>query len=63
MNILHFYFSSPLIFIILGANRYLFSNTLSLHSSFNIRDRTSEPYCTTGYVMVLYILITVYCTK
>ena len=35
----------------------LFSNTLSLHSSFNIRDHVSQPYSTTGSIIVLYVLI------
>jgi hypothetical protein len=35
----------------------LFSNTLSLCTSFNIRDRLSHSCRTTGKIMVLYILI------
>jgi hypothetical protein len=35
----------------------LFSNTLSLCSSLNIRDQVSHPYRTTGKIRVLYILI------
>ncbi|PNF36932.1 hypothetical protein B7P43_G08055, partial [Cryptotermes secundus] len=35
----------------------LFSNTLSLCSSLNIRDQVSHPYRTTGKIVVLYILI------
>ena len=35
----------------------LFSNTLSLHSSLNVRDHVSQPYSTTGNIIVLYILI------
>jgi hypothetical protein len=34
----------------------LFSNTLSLHSSLNVRDQVSHPYWTTGKIIVLYIL-------
>jgi hypothetical protein len=34
-----------------------FSNTLSLCSSFNVRDQASHPYRTTGKIIVLYILI------
>jgi len=32
-------------------------NTLSLHSSLNVRDHVSQPYGTTGNIIVLYILI------
>jgi hypothetical protein len=35
----------------------LFSNTLSLCSSLNVRDQVSCPYKTTGKVVVLYILM------
>jgi hypothetical protein len=35
----------------------LFSNTLSLCSSLNIRDQVLHPYRTTGKIIVLYILI------
>ncbi|PNF23232.1 hypothetical protein B7P43_G01124, partial [Cryptotermes secundus] len=35
----------------------LFSNTLSLCSSLNVRDQVSHPYRTTGKILVLYILI------
>jgi hypothetical protein len=34
----------------------LFSDTLSLCSSLNIRDQVSHPYKTTGRIMVFYIL-------
>ena len=34
----------------------LFSNTLSLDSSLNVRDHVSQPYSTTGNIIVLYIL-------
>ena len=37
--------------------RILFSNTLSLHSSLNVKDHVSQPYSTTGNIIVLYILI------
>jgi hypothetical protein len=37
--------------------RTLFSNTLSLRSSFNVSDQVSHPYRTTGKIIVLYILI------
>jgi hypothetical protein len=36
--------------------RTLFSNTLSLCSSFNVRTQVSHPYKTTGRIVVLYIL-------
>jgi hypothetical protein len=35
----------------------IFSNTLSLCSSLNVRDQASHPYRTTGKIIVLYILI------
>ncbi|PNF25245.1 hypothetical protein B7P43_G13294, partial [Cryptotermes secundus] len=35
----------------------LFSNTLRLRSSLNVRDQVSHPYRTTGKIIVLYILI------
>jgi hypothetical protein len=35
----------------------LFSNTISLCYSLNIRDEVSHPYKTTGKIIVLYILI------
>jgi hypothetical protein len=52
-----YYFSfasllSPNIFL-----RILFWNTLSLHSFLNVRDHVSQPYSTTGNIIVLYILI------
>jgi hypothetical protein len=39
--------------ILLGS---LFSNTLSLRPSLNVRDQVSTPYKTTGKIRVLYIL-------
>ena len=45
---------------LLGPNirlRILFSNTLSQNSSLNVRDHVSQPYSTTGNIIVLYILI------
>jgi hypothetical protein len=36
--------------------RTMFSSTLSLCSSPNVRDQVSHPYKTTGRIMVLYIL-------
>jgi hypothetical protein len=35
----------------------LFSNTLNLCSSLNVRDQVSYPYKTTGKIIVLYILL------
>ena len=35
----------------------IFSNMFSLHSSLNVRDHVSQPYSTTGNIIVLYILI------
>jgi hypothetical protein len=35
----------------------LFSKTLSLHSSFSVSDQVSQPYKTTGKIMIRYILI------
>jgi hypothetical protein len=35
----------------------LFSNTLSLCSSLNVKDQVSHPYKTTGKIIILYILI------
>jgi hypothetical protein len=54
-NFLH----SPVISSLLGPNillRTLFSNTLSLYSSPNVRDQVSHPHKTTGRIMVLYVL-------
>jgi hypothetical protein len=35
----------------------LLSNNLSLHSSLYLRDHFTQPYSTTGSVIILYILI------
>ena len=35
----------------------LFSNSLSLHSSLNVRGQISQPYKTTGKIRVLYVSI------
>ena len=35
----------------------IFSNSLSLHSSFNVSDQVSDPQKSTGKIIVLYILI------
>jgi hypothetical protein len=50
-NFLH----SPIASSLLGPNillRTLFSNTLSLWSSLNVRDQVAHPYKTTGRIMV-----------
>jgi hypothetical protein len=50
---------SPITSSLLGPNiplSTLFSNTISLRSSLNVRDQVSHPYKTTGRIMVLYIL-------
>ena len=55
-NFLH----SPITPSLLGPNillNTLFSNTLSLCSSRNVKDQVSHPYKTTGKIIVLYILI------
>ena len=39
----------------------LFSNTLSLHSSLNMRNQISHPYKTRGKIIVLYILNFIFC--
>jgi hypothetical protein len=54
-NFLH----SPVTSSLLGPNiplNTVFSNTLSLCSSLNVRDRVSHPHKTTGRIMVLCIL-------
>ena len=51
---------SPLTSSLLGPNillSTLFSKTLSLHSSLNVSDQLSQPYKTTGKIIVLHILI------
>ena len=48
----------PVTSSVLGPNillNTLFSNTLSLCSSFNVSDQVSRPYKTTGKIKVLYI--------
>jgi hypothetical protein len=55
-NFLH----SPVTSSLFGQNIFpstLFSNTLSLCSSLNVRDQVSHPYRTTGKITVLHILI------
>jgi hypothetical protein len=52
-NFLH----SPITSSLFGPNillRTLFSNTLSLRSSLNVRDQVSQAYKTSGRIMVLY---------
>ena len=54
-NLLHSPFSSHL-----GPNirlKTLFSNTLGLHSSLNVRDHASQPYSTSCNIIGLHILI------
>ena len=52
---------SPLPFLIPLGPKYShqdpLSNTLSLDSSLNVRDHVSQPYSTTGNIIVLNILI------
>jgi hypothetical protein len=51
---------SPVTLSLFGANillNTLFSNTLSLCYSLDVRDQVSHPYRTTGKIIVLYILI------
>jgi hypothetical protein len=55
----------PPLISLLGPNillSTLFSNTLSLCSSLNVRDQVSHPYRTTGKIIVLYILIFMFLT-
>jgi hypothetical protein len=55
-NVLH----PPVTHFLFGPNiliSNLFSNTLSLCSYLNVRDQASQPYRTTGKIIVLYILI------
>jgi hypothetical protein len=54
-NVLH----SPFISSLLGSDilfSTLFSNTLSLCPSLNVRDQVSHPYKTAGRIVVLYTL-------
>ena len=54
-NFLH----SPVIPSLLARNIFvstLFSNTLNLCSSLKVRDQVSQPYNTTGNIIVLYVL-------
>jgi len=53
---------SPITSSLLGPNillNTLFSNTVSLHSSFNVRDHVPHPCKTIGKIIVRYILIVV----
>jgi len=38
----------------------LYSDTLSLRSSFNVSNQVSDPYKTTGKIIILYILIRIF---
>jgi len=35
----------------------LFSDTLNLYSSLSVRDQVSNPYKTTGKIMILYVFL------
>jgi hypothetical protein len=53
----------PIISSLLDPNILLstvFSNTLSVFPSFNIRDQVSHPYETTGNIIFLYILVFIF---
>jgi hypothetical protein len=57
---LHSFLQPPVTSSLFGPNillSTLFSNTLNLRSSLNVRDQISHPYKTTGKIIVLYILI------
>jgi hypothetical protein len=59
-SLLHNFLHSPVTSSLFGRNIFLstlFSNTLSLCSSLNVRDQVSHPYRTTGKSIVLYSLI------
>jgi hypothetical protein len=64
MKLLIMLFSpTSLYFFPLGPNillSTLFSNTIGLCSSLNVRDQLSHPHKTTGKIIVLYILIVMY---
>jgi hypothetical protein len=54
------FFQPPLTSSLLDPNiilSTLFTNTLNLCSSLNVRDQVSHPYKTTGKSLILYILI------
>jgi hypothetical protein len=60
MKLLIMQFSpTPITLSLYGPNilNSLFSNTLSLCSSLNVRDQDSHPYKTTGKIIVIYIII------
>jgi hypothetical protein len=59
-SILCSFLQSPVTSYLFGPNIFLstlFSNTLSLCFSLNVRDQVSHPYSTTAKIIVLYILI------
>ena len=61
-NFLHF----PVISSFLAPNIFLstlFSNTLNLCSSLNVRDKVSQPYNTIGNIIVLYLIENIYALK
>jgi hypothetical protein len=50
-------------FTLLGQNillKTLFSNTLSLCSSLNVKDQVSHPYKTTGRIILFYYLFIIF---
>ena len=60
---LYSYLQSPVILSLLCPNfllSTLFSNTLSLLSSLSLSDQVSDPYKSTGKIIVLYILIFIF---
>ena len=57
-SLVHFPFASLLVQNILL--RILFSNAFNLHFSLNVRNHPSQPYITTGNIIVLYILVFIF---
>jgi hypothetical protein len=54
------FLQSPVTSSLIGPNilfSTLFSNTLSLRSSLNVREKVLHPYRTSGQIIILYILI------
>jgi hypothetical protein len=57
------FLQSPVSSPLLGPNIFLnnlFSNILSLCSSYNVRDQVLQPYKTTGKSIILYVLIFIF---